>query len=230
MLRVICPVKDITAVAVSGGIDSMVLLHFLRRANPDVVALHFNHRTAFGESAASWFSAYCRANGISMEYGSIYGDKPAGESLEHWWREARYKFLQGTTHKIAIAHNLDDQIETYLMNMVRGNPRFMPYARDNICRPLLLSPRSSILKYAEKHGVPYMEDPSNADVGHPRNRVRHRVVPELLQVNPGMYKTFARLAFNEMARTTPAKLTIGTESPADTQVFVRPYERLLELD
>lgn len=230
MLRVICPVKDITAVAVSGGIDSMVLLHFLRRANPNVVALHFNHKTPFGESAASWLSAYCREHNITMEYAELRQARPAGESLEHWWREERYRFFLGTLHRIAIAHNLDDQIETYIMNMARGNPRFMPYSRDNICRPLLLSPRSIIQKYAEKHSVPYMNDPSNADVAHPRNRVRHNIIPELLGVNPGLYRTFARLALSEMARTTAGGIAIGTEHASDTQVFARPYERMLELD
>lgn len=194
--------------AVSGGADSMCLLHLLHGTGREVVAAHFEHGIRGEESLrdAAFVEAWCREHGVVCVTG--HGDAPGyarekGLSLETAARELRYRFLEETARAqhcdyIATAHNGDDNVETLLLNLTRGagalGLRGIPARRGNIIRPLLGFSRREIEEYLEKNAVPHVEDSSNQGDACSRNRIRHRVIPVLREINPGLNKAVGRTA------------------------------------
>lgn len=175
-------------VAVSGGLDSMAVLHFLR-ANPrrDIRVLTFNHGTEFGKEAEQVVVDYCFDNNIRLYKGR-------GENLtptEEAWRNARYEFFKEFEDRpIITAHHLNDQAETYLFYMTRGSEKYIPYRREpNIIRPFLNTPRAAFEEYAARHNVPYLTDPANSDQKYARSIIRYEVLPNILRINPGFLNT-----------------------------------------
>lgn len=194
--------------AVSGGADSMCLLHLLHSRGRDVVAAHFEHGIRGEESLrdAAFVQSWCRERGIPCVTG--HGDAPGyaarqGLSLEEAARLLRYRFLEETAAEqncawIATAHNGDDQVETVLLNLTRGagalGLRGIPPERGKIIRPLLGLSRREIEDYLEKNAVPHVEDSSNESDDYSRNRIRHRVTPVLRELNPGLNEAVGRTA------------------------------------
>lgn len=185
-------------VAVSGGLDSMCLLHFLHENGQAVAAAHFDHRLrpTSGEDAA-FVQAWCTQRGIRFYLGS--GDVRAaarehGWSLEEAARRLRYAFLRSTMRAagcacIATAHHLDDNAETVLFNLVRGTGVAglcgMRERQGDLVRPFLGQTREELAAYAARHGVPCVQDDTNFDAdAAARNRMRLRVLPELRAINP----------------------------------------------
>ena len=194
--------------AVSGGGDSMCLLHLLYSAGISVAAAHYEHGIRGEESLrdARFVEDYCREKGIDCFLG--HGDVPAraretGMGIEECARELRYAFLRETARErgyelIATAHNADDNVETLILNLCRGagaaGLRGIPQSRGNIVRPLLTVTRREIELYLEANGVPHVEDGSNADDRYRRNLVRHRVLPALREINPELAAAAGRTA------------------------------------
>nr|WP_238357851.1 tRNA lysidine(34) synthetase TilS [Cohnella zeiphila] len=206
----------IVVAAVSGGPDSMTLLHLLRRmAEADgfaVVAAHVNHRFRGAEAdaeedlvkrtAASW--------GIPCESAAI--DVPAyiastGMNTQEAAREKRYEYLTEVARRhgaraIALGHHADDQAETLLMRLIRGTgiaglagiPARRAEKELELVRPLLRIPKRELVEYAERHGVPYAVDSSNADTHYFRNEVRLAALPLLERYNPQFRASLLRLA------------------------------------
>ncbi|MEL4859701.1 tRNA lysidine(34) synthetase TilS [Pseudoflavonifractor phocaeensis] len=185
--------------AVSGGADSMCLLHWLsRREDISLHAAHFDHRLRGAESDAdaAFVRDWCRENGIPFHLGSADVRARAGEAgrgIEETARDLRYAFLRRTAQDIggaviATAHNADDNAETLLLHLVRGTGlqglAGIPPRRDDLVRPLLTTPREEILAYLEEFHVPYREDSSNADEAFSRNKLRAQVMPVLKELNP----------------------------------------------
>lgn len=194
--------------AVSGGADSMCLLHLLRRGGWDVTAAHFEHGIRGEESLRDmrFVENWCRENGIPFV--AEHGDAPAyaaekGLSLEEAARELRYAFLlraaeeQGAAH-ILTAHNQDDNAETLLFNLIRGSGaaglRGIPESRSLLLRPLLHVSRAEIIAYLEENHVPHVEDSSNRSDAYTRNLIRHRVMPLFRDLNPRFPEAAARTA------------------------------------
>ena len=194
--------------AVSGGADSMCLLHLLHSGGRDVVAAHFEHGIRGEESLrdAAFVQSWCRKQGILCITG--HGDAPGyarekGLSLEEAARALRYRFLEETAAEhncawIATAHNGDDNVETVLLNLGRGAGALglsgIPPCRGTVIRPLLGVSRREIEDYLEKNAVPHVEDSSNESDDYSRNRIRHRVVPVLREINPGLNEAVGRTA------------------------------------
>ena len=191
------PPEGLILVAVSGGGDSMCLLHALRTMGAEVAAAHFNHRIrpeADGE--ARFVQRWCAAQGIPCRVGSA--DVPAvaagtGGNLEETARRLRYDFLRSTADRlgaarIATAHHAGDNAETVLLNLLRGSGSRglagIPPVRGSIVRPLLTTERRDIDAYLARNGVPHVEDPSNQDTAYRRNLLRREVLPLLERVNP----------------------------------------------
>ena len=188
--------------AVSGGLDSMSLLHFLKELAPKrgytLYAAHFEHGIR-GESSradADFVRKTCAAWGVSCRIG--HGDVPAeakrrGETLEEAARHLRYAFLEETAAAvhadlILTAHHAEDNAETLLLNLVRGTANAglagIAPERGIYLRPLLSLTKEELRTYAAAHGVPHREDETNGDVRFSRNRLRLRVFPELREINP----------------------------------------------
>lgn len=188
--------------AVSGGADSMCLLHWLCTNAPQlgisVCAAHFEHGIRGEESLADarFVEDKCRRLGIEYRIGSA--DVPAyaarhGLGTEEAARKLRYDFLEKTADElscdsIATAHNADDNAETVLFNLARGagstGLRGIPPVRGRIIRPLLSTTRTEIEAYLNENGISHVEDSTNASDAYSRNLIRHRVTPILRQINP----------------------------------------------
>lgn len=184
--------------ALSGGADSVCLLHWLaRQEDLTVCAAHFNHqlrgKEADGDEA--FVRALCERWNIPLTVGR--GDVKAfaraeKRSVEEAGRVLRYQFLQETAQAegcdlIATAHNADDNAETMLLSLLRGTGLTglagIPFRQGNIVRPLLDVTRQEILSYLDRHDLPHREDSSNRDERYARNRLRLKVMPVLRQLN-----------------------------------------------
>jgi len=188
MLKLLFKPSTFDYVAVSGGIDSMVLLDFVNRGNHTKTILHFNHNTDYGNKAEKFVKDYAVTHNIPIIIGNIRNTKCSAESWEEYWRNERYGFFKQFVGNIAIAHHLGDAMETYVFYMLNGKDWSIPLSRDNIVRPLLATEKYSICKWAEKYNVPYMDDPGNDDLDYTRCKIRHELLPKCLEVNPGLSK------------------------------------------
>lgn len=174
-------------VGCSGGKDSMTLLHFLLKGRREVEVLHVNHNTEHGREAERFVRSFCFSHSIPFHTVQYEGVK----QTEQAWRDFRYSFFSRfKDYPIYLAHTLQDNIETYIMADIKGTAKFIPYQRDNIIRPMLLTFNSEIDRYVEKNKVVWIEDPSNSTSNYDRNKIRNEVIPVLKQINPGLEKTF----------------------------------------
>lgn len=197
-------------VAVSGGADSVVLLHSLLRLRAEwsltLHVAHFDHGLRESsrqdalfveELAGSW--------GLSATTGSWGGQARRGRSLQAEARRARYRFLAAVASqvgatKIALGHHRDDQAETVLLHLLRGSGlrglRGMLAVREgHLIRPLLEVGREEIEDYVKRHQLSFVEDPSNQNLRYLRNRIRWKLLPLLQrEYNPAMTRTLARMA------------------------------------
>jgi tRNA(Ile)-lysidine synthase len=204
-------------VAVSGGADSVALLHALRALRADwdlqLSVAHLDHglREASArdarfveELAAAWgLPAAIERRPVAQRCAQ------QGWSLEEGARRIRYQFLleaarRHSASRVALAHTADDQAETVLMRLIRGTGLLglgaIPAARALevglwVVRPLLETWRSEILDYTARHGLAYREDATNADPRFVRNRIRHELLPLLeRRYNPNIKGALAHLA------------------------------------
>ena len=198
--------------AVSGGMDSMCLLHLLttwgRERNMTVTAAHFNHQLRGKESDRdeAFVRSWCEARNIPFVCGR--GDVRAyaeemGQTLEEAARTLRYRFLEeqkqalGCTF-VLTAHHADDNAETMLLNLLRGTGlrglAGIPETRGDIARPFLSVTRESLAAYAKENQVEYVEDSTNALDDVSRNLLRHKVLPVLRELNPKAVENMSRTA------------------------------------
>ena len=184
-------------IALSGGSDSVALTFILRElalnGGFSIAGLaHFNHQL---RPTAARDEQFCQALGERLNMSMVVGDVNVAEyaaterlSIEEAARRARYAFLHRCAadlgaDRIASGHTRDDQAETFLLKLIRGAglsglggiyPR-----RGILVRPLLDASRNDLRDYLRKRGESWVEDETNADVTNSRNRIRHRVIPEL---------------------------------------------------
>ena len=204
---------DRIAVAVSGGPDSVALTWLLHSLESDLDAtvvglIHVNHRLRGQDSDAD--EAFCRAlaSRLSLPIEIAGVDVAAraragGQSIEVAAREARYSFFEEAAHRlgatvVATGHTQDDQAETVVLRLLRGagtrGLSGVRVRRGPFVRPLLECRRTDLGRYLAARGEAFREDASNADVGFPRNRVRHELMPVLQALAPGSVRALARLA------------------------------------
>jgi tRNA(Ile)-lysidine synthase len=180
------------SVAVSGGVDSMVALDFLKR-NHVVKVLHYNHGTAHSTEAQAFVERYCNDNGIKIKIGGTTQSPPLGRSRECWWREQRYAFFnKHNDSPLITAHTLDDCVETWIFSSLNGTGKIVPYRRNHVVRPFRKTRKRDLELWANLNNVPYITDPSNSDIGFSRNYIRHELMPHALKVNPGLYKMISK--------------------------------------
>lgn len=209
-------------VGVSGGPDSMALLHLLSRLAPELKirlgVAHLNHCLR-GAAADRDAEVVCRA-AASLKYPCHMGrarvlkvKQKLGLSLEEAARRVRYAFFNKTMadegyNKLALGHHLDDNAEQMLMALLRGTgPRglsgIVPVRENRIIRPLINARRSQIEAFVSKAGITCVLDASNDDLRFVRNRIRHRLLPLLAsEYNPRIADHLNRLA--DVTRTEEA--------------------------
>lgn len=184
---------DRLLLAVSGGVDSMVMLHAAASISPNrrpaLLVATFDHGT--GAEARRAVEAVRRT---AKELGLAFTAGRAGRAAatEHQWRVARWHFLRGAADEfgapVATGHTLDDQLETIFIRILRdAGPRGLAalFAESEVIRPFLHLRRDDIARFARTRRLAHVEDPSNSTRIHLRNRVRHDLLPAISRVRPG---------------------------------------------
>ena len=196
MIKFLGKIPKKIVLACSGGSDSMAILNFLTKGGRDIEVAHINHRTKHGFEASQFVEKFCWNNGIKFHCSLVATERPAKTSLEEFWRNERYKFLENFSDPIITAHHLDDAIETWLFTAMHGEARLIPYSRDNIIRPFLITTKNDLDDWCKRHSIPFIKDPSNLDVKHPRNRIRNIIMKDVLEINKGIHKVIRKKYLN----------------------------------
>ena len=176
--------------AVSGGLDSMVMVDVFLKAQFPIGIAHINHKLRGVESDddQNFVANFCAKHQIPFYLLELPENTFDKGNLQDKARNLRYEWLQDIAlqHKydlIATAHHSSDEVETFMINLMRGAGLSgldgIPVRSGNIIRPLLFASKEDILQYAMDHAVPYREDSSNATDKYLRNKIRHNVLPVL---------------------------------------------------
>lgn len=201
--------KPRVVVAFSGGLDSTVLAHALTRARRRLGSLRLVHVDHGLQAASADWVAHCARQarrwrvpfrGVRVKVASV-----RGESLEAAAREARYATFEAELQSgevLVTAHHLDDQVETFFLQLFRGAgvaglasmPALRRFAAGSIARPLLAVSRTELEAYAKSRRLTWVEDPTNRFTRHGRNFLRHKVLPMLRKHWLGIDATIARTA------------------------------------
>lgn len=189
--------------AVSGGIDSMVMAHMFLHLPYEIGIAHCNFSLRDEESDLDeeLVRKFAEENNVPFFIVRFNTKAYAGEkgiSVQMAARELRYAWFeeirsQNNFDLIAVAHNLNDNIETMLINLARGTGLAglsgMKPVSGKVIRPLLSVTRDKISKYCSEHAIRFREDRSNAETKYTRNKIRHNVIPLLQQINPSLLTT-----------------------------------------
>ncbi len=199
-------------VAVSGGPDSVALLKVLALISKEyeltLITAHLNHglrkEADDDEQLVLRISREMEITSESRKVDINSLRQGTGRSIEDIGREVRYQFLNDVArkyhaHKIALGHNLNDQIETVVMNVLRGSGseglKGMLPIRDSLyIRPLLSISREKILSFIESHKIQYVTDASNTESLYLRNRIRNSLIPQLKEYNPNLEENLQNMA------------------------------------
>lgn len=191
-------------ITVSGGIDSMVLLHLFKRIDADITVAHCNFQLRNDESDADeqFVKDFTESNHIPAFFTRFNTEAFANDyklSIQVAARELRYKWFHELLETknldyIITAHHADDNLETFLINLTRGTGleglTGIPKQNGKIIRPLLDFSRDEIVEYAKSNNVPWREDSSNESDKYLRNKLRHDVIPVLKELNPSFLESF----------------------------------------
>ena len=239
---------DKVILALSGGIDSMVLADLLLKTKVEFVAAHCNFHLRGDESNGDdWFVRKFAENcGIQCFVKHFETEKYAakyGISIEMAARDLRYAWfeqlrLQLGYDKIAVAHHADDQAETFFINLLRGaglnGLKGMKPQNGVVIRPLLWASREQIRKYAVENHIVWREDHTNVESVYLRNRIRNQLLPVFDELQPkarqGLYKSLEHLsAENELYRELlKEKLAQIVERDGDVQRL--PYSKIIKAE
>lgn len=200
--------NDSILLGVSGGIDSMAMLHLFQKSGFSIAVAHCNFGLRGDESDGDeqFVKYYCLMNGIVCHSIKFDTNEYASEnklSIQVAARELRYDYFEEICKehkytKVAIAHNLNDTVETVLLNLSRGTGikgvAGIKVMNGNIIRPLLFATRSEIEAFTIKHDIKFREDSSNSTTKYKRNFIRHKIIPELRYLNPSVDRAIADTA------------------------------------
>lgn len=207
--------NSLIVAGVSGGPDSLALLHFLHSLHYPLLVASFNHHLRpDAEADINFVREFTASLGLSFVTGSADVNAQATRlnlSIEEAARELRYQFLFSEARKagaqaVVVGHNADDQAETVLMHFLRGagfsglkgmSPRVILPIFDKhipLVRPLLNWTRTDTLAYCREHGIEPCFDPTNTDIKYFRNRIRYELLPVLEQYNPQIKKSLVKTA------------------------------------
>ena len=197
-------------IAISGGLDSVVLYHILTSLNFDISLAHcnFNLRGKESDLDEEFVNNLSQKTSNQIFIKSFDTEKYSKDnklSTQIAARELRYTWFQELVEKhnfdyILTAHHADDNLETFLINLTRGTGlegfTGIPKINGNIVRPLLPFSREEILKYAKENKIKWREDASNASTKYTRNKLRHQVIPVLKEINPSLLSSFEKTLEN----------------------------------
>lgn len=194
----LCSPDDRILLAVSGGMDSVVMANLFKEAGFDCVIAHCNFQLRGNDSDLD--ESFVRSMALSLELPVLVKCfdvelemKERGISLQMAARDLRYRWFEELLDeqgldRVATAHNKNDAIETFFLNLSRGSGirglKGISPSRGKIIRPLLFASRKQIESYQQEHKLEYREDSSNLETKYQRNKIRHDVLPLMEQINP----------------------------------------------
>ncbi len=192
--------------AVSGGIDSMILLELFYKLNYKITVLHcnFSLRDLESDGDEEFVKTFCKKNIIpfySQTFDTLLFAKENKMSIQVAARELRYAWFNEQLENrnfdfVLTAHHLDDNLETFLINLSRGTGldglTGIPFQNDKIIRPLLPFSRDEIENYAKENSIKWREDSTNTSDNYLRNKIRHSIVPILKEINPKFLDSFKK--------------------------------------
>jgi tRNA(Ile)-lysidine synthase len=206
LIRKNIPKNSTVILAFSGGPDSVYLLHALKNEPYKIVLAHFNHKLRGRKSDSD--EKFCKkiAKKLNLEFErDEYPIKKYAESnslgIEEAARKKRYEFLEKVRKKhnakaILTAHHADDNLETFLLNFMRGSGlkglKSMQAKSGYLVRPLLYISKNDILAFLKKNRLKYRVDKSNKDIRYTRNNIRHLIIPNLKKIQPELLRVFIR--------------------------------------
>ena len=194
MLKLSTLIPHSCYLAYSGGSDSSTLLHFANHPKRSLTLLYVyypDYQFADAELSFVRQTAYNKRLPLQVH---IAQPCPPNTSREAWWSSQRNSIFQSLDKPVITAHTLDDALEWYIMTSTSGNMvgKLISITNRNVLRPLLFTTRSQVLQYLNKYNLTYFEDPTNLNVTIPRNNIRHNIIPNLLQTNPGIYTSLIK--------------------------------------
>lgn len=193
-------------IAISGGLDSIVLTHLCHKLNLDIALAHCNFNLRGQESDVDEAFVLQFAENLNVEcfiehFDTLSYAKEQKFSTQMAARELRYNWFNILVNdlqfdNILTAHHADDNLETFLINLSRGTGleglTGIPEINDNVARPLLSFTRDEIETYANENNLTWREDSSNASTKYLRNKLRHEVIPILKGINPQLLQNFSK--------------------------------------
>lgn len=202
----LCQKSDNLLLGVSGGVDSMVMMHLFQKYGFRINVGHVNFLLRGEESDKDelFVKEYCnkhKINFFSVKFETAAFAWKHHLSIEMAARKLRYDWFseickKNSFDKIAVAHNKNDHVETVLLNLCRGTSlkglRGILPSVNKIIRPMLSFSRSEIEAYAQKENILYSVDSSNKNISFHRNRIRLKIIPELEKINPSLTETVYR--------------------------------------
>lgn len=191
--------------AVSGGIDSVAMFHLLRTTGLEIAVAHVNFKLRGDESDddevfVKNLADRCGSAFHSRAFETAALAEKEGVSIQMKARTLRYNWFEELQKEygyelVATAHHMEDQIETFFINLIRGTGisglKGIPAKSGSLIRPMISFYRSEIEAYVKTHRLDYREDSSNSGTNYIRNRIRHQVLPLLEEIQPGFRKVMA---------------------------------------
>jgi tRNA(Ile)-lysidine synthase len=204
----LCTRANRIILAVSGGLDSMVLLDLFSKSGYDIVVAHMNFQLRGAESDRdeTFVRDHCQQLGITVHTRRVETNNYAIQrklSVQMAARELRYDWFKTLAHDgagdlVATAHHLSDSVETVLLRLVHGvaseGLSGIPVVNGNVIRPLMFATRKELEDFAADNEIVWREDSSNQSLDYQRNVIRHRVLPSLRIINPALEETLQRTA------------------------------------
>ena len=226
--------------AVSGGVDSMVMAWLFREAGISHAIAHCNFSLRGEESDGdeAFVAEYALKNNIVLfrkKFDTLGHAASRKISVQMAARDLRYGWFGSVVTRegydaVAVAHNLNDNVETFLINLMRGTGLSgltgMEQHRNNVIRPLLFASRDEVTAFASENRIDYREDSSNKEVKYTRNRIRHMVIPEMKKVYPGVLNAIT----DTMSHLSSASEIIDTYIDRLIENIFRPGHDGLEAD
>jgi tRNA(Ile)-lysidine synthase len=239
-------------VAISGGIDSVVLTHLLSTLHFDISLAHcnFNLRAEESDLDEVFVKELAKKLAIKCFTTSFETDKIAKEKKESTQiaaRNLRYTWFQEVIKEhhfdcVLTAHHADDNLETFLINLTRGSGldgfTGIPEINGNILRPLLKFSREEVLSFAKENNIVWREDQSNTSTKYVRNKIRHAILPVLKEINPSLLETFSKTLenlqeskqlVNDRITTISKELVQPLETAKDENSFKIDIEKIQHL-
>ena len=231
--------------AVSGGADSMVLasLFEINHLKFEIAHVNYHFRGEDSNLDQKLVEKFCSENKIKFHLRDISDDEKSNmKSLQNWAREIRYEFFFNILEKenldyIVTAHHLNDELETFFINLSRGSGikglSGIPKNENRILRPLLNVSKNEIYDFAKENNIDYREDISNKKDDYQRNKIRHHLTPKLLEIFPNFLNQFQESLsylnstnqfFQEEIQKTFEEILIS----GDEKEFVLDKEKLLK--